>query len=97
MGKPAGSALLTSRQKLWASPARKSLFQKTRRKSSSGVLGRLPALNKIVVFCLAGLRTALRGMGLTSDNRNFPSRLILMVEKRSVSREKKMDCWLRDF
>src|SRR2546427_12965971 len=97
IGRPLGSAFLTSLQKLWASPARKSLFQKTRRKSSSEVPGRLPALNKVVVFCFAGLRTALRGMGFTSDNRNFTTRLILMVEKRSVSRERKMDCWLRDF
>src|SRR2546427_13132008 len=71
IGRPLGSAFLTSFQKLWASPARKSLFQKTRRKRSSGVPGKFPALNKIVVFCLAGLRTALRATCFTSENRQF--------------------------
>src|SRR5438309_12118193 len=84
MGRPLGSAFLTSFQKLWASPARKSLFQKTRRKSSSGEVGRFPALNKIVVFCLAGLRIALRGTRSRPTTRNFTSRLILMFEAESV-------------
>src|SRR2546428_14006040 len=87
IGRPLGSAFLTSLQKLWASPARKPLFQKTRRKGSSEVPGRLPALNKIVVFCLAVLRTPLRGWGLTSDNRNFPSRSFLMFAKHYAVRE----------
>jgi len=42
--------------------ARKSLFQNTRRNSSSGLLGRLPALNRMVVFCFGGPRAALRGI-----------------------------------
>ena len=57
-----GSAFLTSLQKVRASSARKSLFQKTCRKISTTSRGTRPAFSRSVVLGSDGWRVALLGM-----------------------------------